>query len=108
MALTSDYVMPRLDALPYLDKPTVYFAAGRGAGAPQQDRVERPRLGRHRLRRDDERAGGHRAAAAGGHSLRDLAQARELDLVDQGADRVRDRGGAVGVGDLARGAGFSA
>src|SRR5947209_11209987 len=27
MALTSDYVMPRLDALPYLDKPIVYFAA---------------------------------------------------------------------------------
>ncbi len=27
MALTNDYVMPRLDALPYLDKPIVYFAA---------------------------------------------------------------------------------
>src|SRR6476661_651500 len=27
MALTNDYVMPRLDGLPYLDKPIVYFAA---------------------------------------------------------------------------------
>jgi len=27
MALTNDYVMPRLDRLPYLDKPIVYFAA---------------------------------------------------------------------------------
>lgn len=27
MAETNDYVMPRLDALPYLDKPVVYFAA---------------------------------------------------------------------------------
>jgi 4-amino-4-deoxy-L-arabinose transferase-like glycosyltransferase len=27
MAATNDYVMPRLDALPYLDKPIVYFAA---------------------------------------------------------------------------------
>src|SRR5438552_16542745 len=27
MALTRDSVMPRLDALPYLDKPIVYFAA---------------------------------------------------------------------------------
>jgi 4-amino-4-deoxy-L-arabinose transferase-like glycosyltransferase len=27
MALTNDYVMPRLDGLPYLDKPVVYFAA---------------------------------------------------------------------------------
>jgi 4-amino-4-deoxy-L-arabinose transferase-like glycosyltransferase len=27
MAATNDYVMPRLDGLPYLDKPIVYFAA---------------------------------------------------------------------------------
>ena len=27
MAATNDYVMPRLDGLPYLDKPVVYFAA---------------------------------------------------------------------------------
>jgi 4-amino-4-deoxy-L-arabinose transferase-like glycosyltransferase len=27
MAVTNDYVMPRLDALPYVDKPIVYFAA---------------------------------------------------------------------------------
>lgn len=27
MAATNDYVMPRLDALPYVDKPIVYFAA---------------------------------------------------------------------------------
>ena len=27
MAVTNDYVMPRLDGLPYLDKPVVYFAA---------------------------------------------------------------------------------
>jgi 4-amino-4-deoxy-L-arabinose transferase-like glycosyltransferase len=27
MAATNDYVMPRLDALPYLDKPIVFFAA---------------------------------------------------------------------------------
>lgn len=27
MAATNDYVMPRLDALPYLDKPVLYFAA---------------------------------------------------------------------------------
>jgi 4-amino-4-deoxy-L-arabinose transferase-like glycosyltransferase len=27
MAVTNDYVMPRLDGLPYLDKPIVYFAA---------------------------------------------------------------------------------
>lgn len=27
MAETNDYVMPRLDGLPYLDKPVVYFAA---------------------------------------------------------------------------------
>jgi 4-amino-4-deoxy-L-arabinose transferase-like glycosyltransferase len=27
MAATKDYVMPRLDGLPYLDKPIVYFAA---------------------------------------------------------------------------------
>src|SRR6184192_2937880 len=27
MAATNDYVMPRLDTLPYLDKPIVYFAA---------------------------------------------------------------------------------
>ena len=27
MASTNDYVMPRLDGLPYLDKPIVYFAA---------------------------------------------------------------------------------
>lgn len=27
MALTNDYVMPRLNGLPYLDKPIVYFAA---------------------------------------------------------------------------------
>jgi 4-amino-4-deoxy-L-arabinose transferase-like glycosyltransferase len=27
MAATNDYVMPRLDRLPYLDKPIVYFAA---------------------------------------------------------------------------------
>ena len=27
MALTNDYVMPRLNTLPYLDKPIVYFAA---------------------------------------------------------------------------------
>src|SRR5437773_2137809 len=26
MAATNDYVMPRLDGLPYLDKPIVYFA----------------------------------------------------------------------------------
>src|SRR5215470_15043655 len=26
MAATNDYVMPRLDALPYVDKPIVYFA----------------------------------------------------------------------------------
>jgi 4-amino-4-deoxy-L-arabinose transferase-like glycosyltransferase len=31
MALTNDYVMPRLDALPYLDKPIVYFAAAAAA-----------------------------------------------------------------------------
>ena len=28
MAATNDYVMPRLNSLPYLDKPVVYFAAG--------------------------------------------------------------------------------
>jgi 4-amino-4-deoxy-L-arabinose transferase-like glycosyltransferase len=27
MAVTNDYVMPRIDGLPYLDKPIVYFAA---------------------------------------------------------------------------------
>src|SRR5512132_4055595 len=27
MAASNDYVMPRLDGLPYLDKPIVYFAA---------------------------------------------------------------------------------
>ncbi len=27
MAATNDYVMPRFDGLPYLDKPIVYFAA---------------------------------------------------------------------------------
>jgi len=27
MAATNDYVMPRLDGLPYLDKPIIYFAA---------------------------------------------------------------------------------
>ncbi|HYC93989.1 MAG TPA: phospholipid carrier-dependent glycosyltransferase, partial [Thermoanaerobaculia bacterium] len=27
MAATNDYVMPRLNGLPYLDKPVVYFAA---------------------------------------------------------------------------------
>src|SRR5437899_11399083 len=27
MAATNDYVMPRLDSLPYLDKPIVFFAA---------------------------------------------------------------------------------
>src|SRR4051812_25540796 len=27
MAVTNDYVMPRLDGLPYLDKPVIYFAA---------------------------------------------------------------------------------
>jgi 4-amino-4-deoxy-L-arabinose transferase-like glycosyltransferase len=27
MAVTNDYVMPRLDGVPYLDKPIVYFAA---------------------------------------------------------------------------------
>src|SRR5438552_10191345 len=27
MAATNDYVMPRLDGMPYLDKPIVYFAA---------------------------------------------------------------------------------
>src|ERR1700737_1071916 len=27
MAATNDYVMPRYDGLPYLDKPVVYFAA---------------------------------------------------------------------------------
>src|SRR5436189_43071 len=27
MAATNEYVMPRLDGLPYLDKPVVYFAA---------------------------------------------------------------------------------
>src|SRR6202011_770025 len=27
MAATNDYVMPRLDGLPYLDKPIVFFAA---------------------------------------------------------------------------------
>ena len=27
MAATNDYVMPRLDGMPYLDKPVVYFAA---------------------------------------------------------------------------------
>jgi 4-amino-4-deoxy-L-arabinose transferase-like glycosyltransferase len=27
MAVTNDYVMPRLDGLPYLDKPILYFAA---------------------------------------------------------------------------------
>ncbi len=27
MAETNDYVMPRLNGLPYLDKPIVYFAA---------------------------------------------------------------------------------
>src|SRR5438309_7912884 len=27
MAATNDYVMPRLDGLPYLDKPIVYFAS---------------------------------------------------------------------------------
>ena len=27
MAATHDYVMPRLDGMPYLDKPIVYFAA---------------------------------------------------------------------------------
>src|SRR5258708_16562818 len=27
MAATNDYVMPRLDALPYVDKPIVYFPA---------------------------------------------------------------------------------
>jgi 4-amino-4-deoxy-L-arabinose transferase-like glycosyltransferase len=27
MAATNDYVMPRLDTLPYLDKPIIYFAA---------------------------------------------------------------------------------
>src|SRR5205085_9269787 len=27
MAATNDYVMPRLDGLPYLDKPILYFAA---------------------------------------------------------------------------------
>lgn len=31
MAVTNDYVMPRLDTLPYLDKPVVYFAAAAGA-----------------------------------------------------------------------------
>ena len=31
MASTNDYVMPRLDALPYLDKPIVYFASEAGA-----------------------------------------------------------------------------
>ncbi|HEX3581665.1 MAG TPA: glycosyltransferase family 39 protein, partial [Thermoanaerobaculia bacterium] len=27
MAATNDYVMPRIDGMPYLDKPIVYFAA---------------------------------------------------------------------------------
>ncbi|HEX2123027.1 MAG TPA: glycosyltransferase family 39 protein, partial [Thermoanaerobaculia bacterium] len=31
MAETNDYVMPRLNALPYLDKPVVYFAAAAAA-----------------------------------------------------------------------------
>ena len=31
MALTNDYVVPRLNELPYLDKPIVYFAAAAGA-----------------------------------------------------------------------------
>ncbi|HET8796264.1 MAG TPA: glycosyltransferase family 39 protein, partial [Thermoanaerobaculia bacterium] len=30
MAETNDYVMPRLNGLPYLDKPVVYFAAAAG------------------------------------------------------------------------------
>jgi 4-amino-4-deoxy-L-arabinose transferase-like glycosyltransferase len=28
MSLTNDYVLPRLNAVPYLDKPVLYFAAG--------------------------------------------------------------------------------
>ncbi len=28
MAATNDYVLPRLNGLPYLDKPVLYFAAG--------------------------------------------------------------------------------
>ncbi|HEX7154558.1 MAG TPA: glycosyltransferase family 39 protein [Thermoanaerobaculia bacterium] len=31
MAATNDYVMPRLDGLPYLDKPVLYFAAAAAA-----------------------------------------------------------------------------
>lgn len=31
MAVTNDYVMPRLNGLPYLDKPVVYFAAAGAA-----------------------------------------------------------------------------